>query len=255
MVEDEARGVVVLFGGRTSNWVNDTWEWDGTNWNFRSVAAPSAFMEPHMTYDYARRRVVLSALNAAYSSETWEWDGTAWTRRNTAGISPHNGTLAFDPVRNRVVQYSYPYTLEYGPTHPASFRSFGTACAGTAGMPQLAANGLPWLGNTVTLSLTSLPTNTVALLCLGYSNTSWPPLALPFSLAAAGMPGCTLYASGQLIVPAIVNGTTASLPLAIPQGPELLGAPFYAQSLVLDPPANAPGLTVSNAGAGRIGGR
>jgi hypothetical protein len=253
MVEDEARGVVVLFGGGDG----ETWEWDGCAWVFRTATGPKPRAGHVMAYDRARRRVVV--YGASSLRDTWEWDGTVWVQRTTTAAPVEDGpdccSMAFDPVRNRVVLYSRSYTWEYGPVHPATVTPFGNGCPGSAGSPSLAATLLPWLGDTSIITITSVPANTLVLVLLGYSNTSWPPLALPFSLAAAGMPGCTLYASGQLIVPAIVNGTTASLPLAIPQGPELLGAPFYAQSLVLDPPANAPGLTVSNAGAGRIGGR
>jgi hypothetical protein len=89
---------------------------------------------------------------------------------------------------------------------------------GSAGTPSLdlAGGALPWLGDTVTLELTSAPPTTAALLLVGTSRTAWGPVPLPFDLSAIGMTGCMLHVSGSAIVGVAVNGGRGAVPLAIP---------------------------------------
>src|SRR5206468_12625915 len=61
LASDVARSRIVLFGGANyvfPNWLplNDTWEWDGTNWQLMtpSGASPSARFGHVMTFDTAR---------------------------------------------------------------------------------------------------------------------------------------------------------------------------------------------------------
>jgi len=97
MAYDSQRRQTVMFGGRGGpNGVfgdfvfNDTWEWDGTRWYFRSTNGPPATFNDHMTYDPVRGVTVLygGAFNSA--ATVWEWDGTNWT-----SISPTNGPATY----------------------------------------------------------------------------------------------------------------------------------------------------------------
>ncbi len=109
---DAARQRVVLFGGSSNGTVlNDTWEWDGTNWTRMTPAvSPPARRDHAMVYDAARQRVVLfggivSSMN--YLNDTWEWDGITWTQRFPAN-SPsarYDHEMAYDAARQRIVLY------------------------------------------------------------------------------------------------------------------------------------------------------
>jgi hypothetical protein len=106
MAYDSQRGVTVLFSGGTAA---DTWEWNGSTWNQRSVSGPSARYDAAMTYDSQRGVCVLvggrNATNA-YLGDTWEYDGQTWTQRSTSGPAPRYGTtLVYDPVYARTVLF------------------------------------------------------------------------------------------------------------------------------------------------------
>ena len=107
MAYDTARGRVVLFGGYNGNYLDDTWEWDGTTWTQRATSGPSPRMHPAMAYDTARGRVVLfGGSNGNYLGDTWEWDGTTWTQRATSGPASRYGhAMAYDTARGWVVLF------------------------------------------------------------------------------------------------------------------------------------------------------
>jgi hypothetical protein len=83
---DDARGRLVLFGGRrvtpnrTSQFLVDTWEWDGKAWSLRDAAGPGPRIHGAIAYDPARRRVVISGGGGEQEGrrDTWEWDGVRW---------------------------------------------------------------------------------------------------------------------------------------------------------------------------------
>ncbi|HNT26872.1 MAG TPA: hypothetical protein PKH10_01715, partial [bacterium] len=110
MAYDSDRGKVVLFGGYSlSGSVNDTWEWDGSDWVKRAgdscatgscyvcaeSTCPSARYQHAMAYDAERKRTVLfggyafscdGASNAC--RDTWEWNGTVWEKKSPSGDIP-----------------------------------------------------------------------------------------------------------------------------------------------------------------------
>lgn len=92
------RGRVLLFGGtridRTApNRVvlNDTWEWDGTDWTQRFPAVAPSGELPRMT-------AVGQGVLLVVAGETWTWDGTSWTRPAVSPTPPRGSTAisAFD---------------------------------------------------------------------------------------------------------------------------------------------------------------
>ncbi len=123
MVYDGARGVVLLWGGRSfadgacgppdTQACSDTWLWDGHRWTEVDVPAPPpARHAPSLAYDERRRVVTLfggesdegsrcTTGSGVYCSDTWEWDGEAWTRRWPATTPPARASapMVHDPVR------------------------------------------------------------------------------------------------------------------------------------------------------------
>lgn len=121
MVYDAARRKVVLFGGMLDKTFGttgahvlygDTWELDGRTWTRVRAgggsADPPARNKHAMTYDTARRRVLLyggsaGAMSTISFSDTWQWDGAAWTQ--LAAVRPaESHALAYDAGRDRVVR-------------------------------------------------------------------------------------------------------------------------------------------------------
>lgn len=112
MVWDAARSRVVLFGGRSPAYLNDTWEWDGTIWTNKTPASnnPPPRHSHAMVYDVTRRVVVLfgGVVSGASGGDTWIWDGTAWSAR-TPAHSPgllYNMGASWDPIAQRVIVFA-----------------------------------------------------------------------------------------------------------------------------------------------------
>lgn len=93
---DANRGRAVLFGGGTAwmgeDWLseNDTWEWDGTDWEQRfPEMSPPPRVTHAMAYDELRSVTVLfgGSDQQITLNDTWEWDGERWELRHPQ-ISP-----------------------------------------------------------------------------------------------------------------------------------------------------------------------
>jgi hypothetical protein len=87
---DAQRRRVVLFGGHNANGqdLQDTWEWDGSQWiPFPFVAPPAARRSHLMVYDSLRSRVMLhgGVVAGAPVGDTWDWTGASWVALSTAG--------------------------------------------------------------------------------------------------------------------------------------------------------------------------
>jgi hypothetical protein len=117
MVYDGARDEVILFGGATvesgfMNYFSDTWTWNGSLWKqVHPAHSPSPRAWPEMTYDEARRQVVLfggQAPDVPRLTDTWIWDGSDWTQARPAftPIGTIEEGIAFFPVTGTVLMYS-----------------------------------------------------------------------------------------------------------------------------------------------------
>ena len=116
MVWDPADQLLVMFGGRTqSQFLNDTWTFNGTNWtNVTNSVAPPTRAHYEMAYDPVDRYIVLTSGDVESAlftwsvyNDTWSWTNGTWA--NISGLV--NGTLppriygqaAYDPWNNSVV--------------------------------------------------------------------------------------------------------------------------------------------------------
>lgn len=114
MAFDSSRNVIVLFGGyriSTGN-LDDTWEWDGTDWVQKASGAvpkPSARQLHGMAFDSSRNVTVLFGGTDAggLDAETWEWDGTDWVQKFPASSPGARNSMgmAFDSNRGKVVLF------------------------------------------------------------------------------------------------------------------------------------------------------
>ena len=59
MAYDDARHVVLLFGGNGSTTFGDLWSWDGSRWTRLSTNGPPARDDGVIVFDSRRQRLVL----------------------------------------------------------------------------------------------------------------------------------------------------------------------------------------------------
>lgn len=116
MAYDPDQGQIVLFGGLADMggkyWeaLNDTWIWDGTNWQQISPAiTPPARLGANMVYDQAHRSIVLfgGGVGGGLLDDTWVWDGTTWSEQEPSHRPPAriNFGMAYDEARQQVVLF------------------------------------------------------------------------------------------------------------------------------------------------------
>ncbi len=137
--------------------------------------------------------------------------------------------------------------LQLGPW-PSAFESFGTACAGSAGTPQMVGRGgVPRICGTMGLRATGLPPHAAGILTAGTSRTLYLGVPLPFPLAGLGAPGCEISVAPDVILYRFADATGhVDVDIPLPAQPSLFGESLFAQFIQLDPAANAFGLVTSN---------
>jgi hypothetical protein len=110
LTADPARGELVLFGGRNTQLLGDTWVWNGAWVKKTPASSPSPRARHRAVYDSTRKQVVLFGGNglsgeADFVGDTWVWDGTNWTSRPSGPPPRGSHTMAFDAARGEVVLY------------------------------------------------------------------------------------------------------------------------------------------------------
>mgnify|MGYP000082503539 CR=1 FL=1 len=121
---------------------------------------------------------------------------------------------------------------------PGSVR-FGTACNGFALSCQ---NGSWAIGQTANVFAALGPTRAPAIFTLG----AGAPTTL--DLTSAGAPGCFLYSTPLVTIPTTLIGDGhADMAFKVPNDPSLRGKRMTLQAAVVDPRANALGISTSNA--------
>lgn len=110
-VYDEARRVIVLFGGFSNGRAyDDTWTWDGQLWReLTPSSVPRARDSAAATFDPISQRVLMfggTSLGVELN-DLWAWDGEDWTEvvgRSTP-VARQGAGLAFDTERRRAVLF------------------------------------------------------------------------------------------------------------------------------------------------------
>lgn len=126
-------------------------------------------------------------------------------------------------------------------------RSIGPGCAGTAGVPALAATS-PRLGGTAAVSASGIVPGQSVWLVQGQSNASWYGSTLPADLTMFQAPGCFLRVRPDIVRDGRASATgDYSVELPILAHTALLGQRFYLQLFPADLAANGFGRTASNA--------
>lgn len=130
-------------------------------------------------------------------------------------------------------------TWRYG----AFVAELGAGCAGSNGVPVLAATSVPRLGGAFATSLGNLA-NGAQLAAVAAGLFAANP---PTPLDGFGLPGCLLWTNIDAMVFLPVVGGVMTASIGVPNSASLFGVTICEQGLSLDPGANAAGLIVSNA--------
>ncbi len=113
MTWDPLRRRVVMFGGGVGvpgTVLDDTWEWDGTNWvRVAPTTTPPGRCGHGATFHAGRGRVVITCGETSNDllGDTWEWNGTNWSVA-TASESPalrSDHAMAYDNARGNSVLF------------------------------------------------------------------------------------------------------------------------------------------------------
>ena len=108
---DSDRKRTVLFGGLAEltdgshQFVNDTWEWDGTSWTQVGDTGPAARADAAMT---STGSVVIlhGGDSGTQLADTWQWASGAWSKVHELGPSPRRGhAMTYDTERKRIVLF------------------------------------------------------------------------------------------------------------------------------------------------------
>lgn len=130
---------------------------------------------------------------------------------------------------------------------PGGYEIFGASC-GSGTPPRLANVGFPDIGRSMSVDVTGTPPNAPLAMYIGAR------LATPLSLAFLNMVGCNLYVSTDVGIALNADGTgRASLPLSIPNNPDLISVRFANQAAVVSVGATPANVVTTNAGEATIG--
>ncbi len=165
------------------------------------------------------------------------WNGTAWSAI-AGGVAGTVLELALLPAG--AVVAAGDFTLANGfaagriaradsSCAPAS-TVLGAGCTGSGGLNTLVATQLPLLGGTFRARASGMPAGGLVIAVSGLSSTALP-IATVFPQA---FPGCTLFASPDLLDVLLPIAGGASSSLAFGASPALLGAQFFHQYVPLE---------------------
>ena len=263
MVVDPRSGLIYMLGGK-----QEMWMWIVKDWKqIKPKNLPSTTWSPLVGFDELRARIVFygGISGGKVVDETWEWDGNDWVKRLTkGGPQVAYAGLFYVPALKKLLVFGggmggkkkppTNQTMGYGPLYPATYTTYGAGCTGSAGVPALSGTP-PWIGESFLVDLSRLPSSGAAVLFTGFSKTKTQVggIPLPFDLSGLGATGCKLLADpflGQLLQ---VTGGRGQTRILLPAQTALLGFSLFNQAFVVDPKANALGVTTTNGGEGRIG--
>lgn len=110
---DRAKKEAVLFGGRNSSYLGDTWGWDGSDWIRESPGGrpqdPRARVRAPMVYDEARKQIMMFGGYGSQDfggedfADTWLWRDYRWVDRTGTGV--YDQAMAYDAAHKQTVLF------------------------------------------------------------------------------------------------------------------------------------------------------
>lgn len=136
---------------------------------------------------------------------------------------------------------------------PSRYTFLAAGCAGSRPVARLVPRTTPRTGETFEVRVLDVP-GVGAWMLTGW-NTTTPFGALPVALGTLGMGNCTGHVAPDQVTFLLASSGVATMRLAIPRAPWLLGFTFAQQAFLPDPGAgNALGAVMSDAAQAVLGG-
>lgn len=104
----------VMFGGlKDGTPLQDTWLWDGTAWSAGPTAGPSLRSKAAMAYDPAAGIVLYGGVSPGGNplGDVWVFASGTWTAKGSFPTPALGSSMAYDPVRQRIVLVDSTRTL------------------------------------------------------------------------------------------------------------------------------------------------
>jgi ELWxxDGT repeat protein len=188
-------------------------------------------------------RALFAGTDGVNGIELWRTDGTAAGTVRHTDLNPGAGNaLPEAPVLAGALQF-FPANDGVSGVEPHVMRTLacgvpvGSGCPGTGGViPQISVMGTPAIGNPgYGVQVTRAFPGSVALLVIGLGQIEAP---------LGG--GCSLYVLPLLLLSLPTNGAgVATLPIALPPDPNLIGIQSFAQAAVADPGGAFAGYSIT----------
>ena len=197
---DAKRDRIVLFGGsqvsedgKTTTYLQDTWEFDGTNWIKRNDGP--AVRKPILVYDAARDQVLMLGINDKTETQMYAYDAVSstWNQLHPATMPEcvNEGAVTFDTRRN-VVQV------------------VGGICSGSTNTELLYEwDGTNWTKVTITLAMGNIYGEALAY----DSSRGYTVVFGGTNLAGSARAATYLYSGGIFL---IVGDATAPVQRSLP---------------------------------------
>ena len=115
VVYDQNLKKTVVFGGYISDYINQTWLWDGASWTQQTHNLPPQRLSPAIWYDpHLKRTVIFGGLGRASSqdrvtrfNDMWSFDGSGWTQIKPSTLPParYGAQVTVDPTTGNVLLF------------------------------------------------------------------------------------------------------------------------------------------------------
>jgi hypothetical protein len=177
---------------------------------------------------------LLAAVDAGSLFGVVRWNGTTWSVV-AAGVNDECNTLLGDPNGDVWVggeftmlggswsPFASPHVARLSTTCGATAVPSAAGCVGSGGANVLAPLSLPWTGSTFRARASGMPSSAFVLSVYGFA-----PLAVPIaSVHLAGLPGCTLWATSEIVGLHFPISGAVDTHLQLPDAPSIVGTPFH----------------------------
>jgi hypothetical protein len=233
-------------------------QWNGSAWSLLGVVPGTVCALAVLPSGDLVAAGAFATVNGVQAYNIARWGGSAW-RPVATGVQGQIAALAtladgdlvagggFLATPNNVSAYVVRLTT----TCAASVTAFGNSCNGPSGPVTLTADSLPWTGSVFRTTATGLSPAALAFGVVGFSSP-----AVPLSLIhPAGLPGCDLLASTDLVLFLVPSAGTASCQFLLPASAVWAGTLLNNQvvQLELDPQFALVSISSSNALSLRVG--
>ncbi|MFN7591647.1 MAG: hypothetical protein ACK5UQ_24495 [Planctomycetota bacterium] len=229
---------------------NGAARWNGTSWSALGVGPGSGPGTP--VYDLRALPDGDVVAGGGFAGRLSRFDGTSWSVLGS-GTSDFVHAVTLDAAGSLWIGGSFlqangsasPSLARIDTTCPPSDSPAGAGCSGSGGPNTLATTEPAWIGSTYRASASGFAPNSLAVVLFGFGQ-----LAIPIAaLLPEGVPGCTLWSSGDVLFDLQIAGSTLATAIPIPADQSIAGLSFFHQVIPVElaPNGSIAAFTATNA--------